>query len=67
MTRKRNWRDRKDAWYIPGLDSVHVMMPYMFGARTANEAVLGETVDLTAVDRYLADLFLRFVNSRKPC
>ena len=54
MQRKRNWRDRKDGWYISGLDSVHVMMPYMFGERTANEAVMGEVVDLTEVDKYLA-------------
>ena len=54
MQRKRNWRDRKDGWYISGLDSVHVMMPYMFGDRTINEAVMGEVVDLTEVDRYLA-------------
>lgn len=54
MQRKRNWRDRKDGWYISGLDSVHVMMPYMFGDRTINEAVMGEVVDLTEVDKYLA-------------
>ena len=54
MQRKRNWRDRKDGWFISGLDSVHVMMPYMFGERTANEAVMGEVVDLTEVDKYLA-------------
>ena len=33
---------------------MHVMMPYLFGERTANEAVLGETLDLTEVDKYLA-------------
>lgn len=55
MERKRNRKDRRDAWYIAGLDSMHVMMPYMFGARTDNEAVLGEEVDLTEVDRYLAE------------
>ena len=54
MQRKRNWRDRKEGWYISGLDSVHVMMPYMFGDRTINEAVMGEVVDLTEVDKYLA-------------
>ena len=53
MERKRHWKDRKDGWYLSGLDSVHVMMPYLFGRRTANEAVLGETIDLTEVDKYL--------------
>ena len=53
MERKRNRKDRWDAYYIPGLDAVHVMMPYMFGKRTQNEAVLGEVIDLTAIDAYL--------------
>ena len=33
---------------------MHVMMPYMFGDRTNNEAVMGEVIDLTEVDKYLA-------------
>lgn len=33
---------------------MHVVMPYIFGARTDNEAVLGEVMDLTEVDKYLA-------------
>ena len=53
--RKRNWKDRKDGWYLSGLDSMHVMMPYLFGPRSINEAVLGEVVDLTEVDKYLAE------------
>lgn len=52
--RKKKWGDRWDAYRLRGLDPVHVMMPYMFGSRTENEAVLGEVVDLTEVDKYLA-------------
>jgi len=52
--RKKKWGDRWDARRIRGLDPVHVMMPYMFGSRIENEAVLGEVVDLTEVDKYLA-------------
>ena len=52
--RKKRWGDRWDAYRLRDLDPVHVMMPYMFGRRTANEAVLGEVFDLTEVDRYLA-------------
>ena len=52
--RKKRWGDRWDAYRLRGLDPVHVMMPYLFGERTANEAVLGETFDLTEVDKYLA-------------
>ena len=53
-TRKKNRRDRHDGWYVSGLDSIHVMMPYMFGPRTKNEAVMSEVVDLTEVDRFLS-------------
>ena len=52
--RKKHRRDRKDGYYLAGLDSMHVMMPYMFGDRTNNEAVMGEVIDLTEVDKYLA-------------
>ena len=52
--RKKHWGDRWDGWRIRDLDPVHVMMPYMFGTRIENEAVLGEVVDLTEVDKYLA-------------
>ena len=52
--RKSRWGDRWDAYRLRGLDPVHVMMPYMFGDRTSNEAVLGEVMDLTEVDKYLA-------------
>ncbi len=55
MDRKPHWKDRRDGWYLSGLDSMHVMMPYMFGNRTVNEAVLGEVIDLTAVDTYLKE------------
>lgn len=53
MERKRSRRDRKDGYYLAGLDSMHVMMPFLFGNRTANEAVLGEVLDMTAVDEWL--------------
>ena len=53
--RKRRWGDRWDGYRLRGLDPVHVMMPYMFGPRTYNEAVLGEVMDLTQVDKYLAE------------
>lgn len=54
MKRKHHWKDRWDGYYISGLDAMHVLMPYMFGSRTSNEAVLGEIIDLTEVDKYLA-------------
>lgn len=51
--RKKDRRDRRDGWYLSDLDSMHVMMPYMFGPRTKNEAVMSEVIDLTEVDEYL--------------
>jgi len=51
--RKRKWGDRRDGYRLRGLDPMHTMMPYMFGPRTKNEAVLGEVIDLTAVNAYL--------------
>ena len=54
QTRKNRWGDRWDAYRLRGLDPVHVMMPYLFGDRVSNEAVLGEVMDLTEVDKYLA-------------
>ena len=50
---KKHWRDRYDGYYLKGLDSMHVMMPYIMGPRTKNEAVMGEVIDLTEVDKYL--------------
>ena len=52
--RKKRWGDRWDGYRLRNLDPVHVMMPYLFGSRIENEAVLGEVVDLTEVDKYLA-------------
>ena len=61
--RKKSWRDRWDGWYIGGLDPVHVMMPYFFGNRTINEAVLGEVMDLTEVDKHLITRFRPFLRN----
>ena len=52
--RKRRRGDRWDGYRLRGLDPMHVLMPYMFGDRSDNEAVLGEVMDLTQVDKYLA-------------
>ena len=55
VQRKKHRLDRYDGWYVSGLDSMHVMMPYFFGERTRNEAVLGEAFDLTEVNRYIQE------------
>lgn len=53
--RKKDRRDRKDAWYLGELDSMHKFMPYLLPNRADNEAVMVETIDLTAVEQYLAE------------
>ena len=50
---KKRRGDRKDAWLVRGLDSMHYIMPYNLPKRTDNEAVLTETIDLTAIEEYI--------------
>lgn len=51
--KKRRFGDRKDATLVRGLDSMHVIMPHNMPQRTANEAVIIETVDMTAIKNYI--------------
>lgn len=50
---KRHRLDRKDAYCVQELDSMHALMPHMLPNRTANEAVMNESVDLTAIEKFL--------------
>ena len=45
--------DRPDAYYVKDADTMHKFFPYMLPNRTDNEAVMSETVDLTAIKAYL--------------
>lgn len=58
---KKRWGDRKDAKLVRGLDSMHVIVPYTCPNRTANEAVVVEEIDCTALEEYVAKL-----NSTNP-
>ena len=49
--RKRG--DRRDGKLLRNIDSKHYIMPLMYPDRCDNEAYISETVDLTAVDKYL--------------
>lgn len=51
--RKRKFGDRKDGYRVRGLDSMHVLTPYLMPGRTNNEAVLSQVFDLTAVNEYI--------------
>ncbi|MBR3036650.1 MAG: 2-oxo acid dehydrogenase subunit E2 [Lachnospiraceae bacterium] len=52
---KKRWGDRKDGTLIRDLDSMHFIMGHIYRNRTDNEAFISETLDLTNVDRYLAE------------
>lgn len=53
--RKKNFRDRRDGYYLKDIDSMHVIMPYVMPHRIANEAVVGEIVDITAINDYITE------------
>lgn len=46
--------DRKDGTLLRKLDSMHVIMPLIFPNRCDNEAFLSERIDLTNINKYLA-------------
>lgn len=52
---KRRRGDRKDAKLVRDCDSMHKFFPYMLPNRADNEAVLNETIDLTALEAYVAE------------
>ena len=52
-THRRGLRDRNDARYLGDLDSMHVMMPFIMPKRADNEAVLGQVIDIAALNEYL--------------
>ena len=53
--RKRRWGDRKDGYLVRDLDSMHVIAPLIMPNRTDNEAVMTETIDITAINKYLEE------------
>lgn len=59
--RKKDRRDRRDAWYVSSSDSFHVIFPFVLPTRCANEAVMSYTFDITALDAYVKAL-----NSKEP-
>ena len=53
--RERRRGDRKDGWLVRDIDSMHAIFPFAMPSRTANEAVMNEQIDLTAITRYLEE------------
>lgn len=52
--RKKDRRDKRHGWFLKDSDPFHVIMPYVMPGRTKNEAVLGEEIDITALEEYIA-------------
>ena len=53
--RKKDRRDRRDAWFVQGQDAMHLFMPYLLPNRCDNEAVMIEHIGTEAIDAYLAE------------
>lgn len=51
----KKWGDRRDGTLIRNVDSMHVIMPLIYPNRCDNEAYIAERIDLTGIDRYLAE------------
>lgn len=52
---KRRWGDRRDGVWLRDLDALHQITPYIMPNRADNEAFIKEQIDLTALNRYLAE------------
>lgn len=52
---KRRRGDRKDGKRLRKLDSMHAFMPYLLPNRTDNEACMNDYVDVTELDKYIAE------------
>lgn len=50
----KKWGDRRDATLLKTIDSMHFVMPLMYPNRCDNEAYISERIDLTQINRYLA-------------
>ncbi len=50
---KRKFGDRKDAYRVRNIDSMHAISPFIMPKRTDNEAVMNEIFDITALNAYL--------------
>lgn len=52
---KRRRGDRKDGRRLRNLDSMHAFMPYLLPNRTDNEACMNDYVDVTELDKFIAE------------
>ena len=52
---KKRLGDRRDATLVRDADSMHTIMGYIYPNRADNEAYISETIDLTAINQFLAE------------
>lgn len=52
---KRRWGDRRDAALVRDIDGMHFIMPLILPGRTNNEAFISEKIDLTNINKFLAE------------
>ncbi len=55
MKNGRKFGDRKDGKLLRNLDAMHFLMPLIYPNRCDNEAFISERIDLTNINRYLAE------------
>lgn len=60
-TEKRRLGDRRDGKLLRDIDGMHLIMPMIYPNRCDNEAFISERIDLTNIDKYIADY-----NSKDP-
>jgi hypothetical protein len=52
---QRRRGDRKDAWRVRDVDSMHGIFPFAMPGRVGNEAVMDAAIDLEAINRFLKE------------
>lgn len=54
-TKKRRFGDRRDGKLLRDIDGMHLIMPMIYPNRCDNEAFISERIDLTNIDKYIAE------------
>ena len=54
-TEKRRFGDRRDGKLLRDIDGMHLIMPMIYPNRCDNEAFISERIDLTNIDKYIAE------------
>jgi hypothetical protein len=51
--KKRKWGDRRDGVWLRDIDSMHIIMPFLYKNRCDNEAFISQTIDVTELSKYI--------------